>query len=192
MNKVPTREEAYNLLTQYTKSDSLIKHALSVEGVMRYYSKKLNENEDYWGVVGLLHDLDYEMYPNEHCKKVVEILNEKNIDENIINAIVSHGYGICSDVEPQHIMEKILYTTDELTGLVTAAALMRPSKSVMDLEYSSLWKKYKNVKFAAGVDRSIIENGCKMWDADLKEVIEQVILAMREIADTIGLGTCVE
>ena len=189
MGKIPSREEAYQLLTHYTKSESLIKHALSVEGVMRHYAKKLNEDVEYWGVVGLMHDLDYEQYPDQHCKKVVEILEENGIDEGIIKSIVSHGYGICSDVEPDHIMEKVLYTTDELTGLITAAALMRPSKSVMDLEYSSLWKKYKNAKFAAGVDRSIIEKGCQMWDADIKDVIEEVISAMRAIADDIGLGT---
>ncbi|MCL1996004.1 MAG: HDIG domain-containing protein [Defluviitaleaceae bacterium] len=188
MSKIPTREEAYQLLTQYTKSESLIKHALSVEGVMRHYAKKLNEDVEYWGAVALMHDLDYEQYPDQHCKKVVEILEEHGIDSGMIRSIVSHGYNICSDVEPTHIMEKVLYTIDELTGLVTAAALMRPSKSVMDLEYSSLWKKYKNVKFAAGVDRAIIEKGCQMWDADLKEVIEEVIVAMRGIADDIGLG----
>ena len=188
MAKIPTREEALNLLTEYTKSESLIKHALSVEGVMRHYAKLYNEDIEFWGVVGLLHDLDYEKFPEQHCKKVVEILKSQDIDESIIHAVVSHGYGICADVAPEHKMEKVLYTTDELTGLVTAAALLRPSKSVMDLEYSSLWKKYKNPKFAAGVDRNIIERGCEMMDAELKDVINEVILAMREIADDIGLG----
>jgi predicted hydrolase (HD superfamily) len=189
MSKIPTREEAYAILTEYTKTDSLIKHALSVEGVMRYYAKKLGHDVEYWGAVGLLHDLDYEMYPDIHCDKTPELLKNHGVDdEGFIRAILSHAYGMRTDVEPVHIMEKIIYTTDELTGLVTAAALMRPSRSVMDLEYSSLWKKYKNAKFAAGVDRSIIENGCAMWDADLKTVIEDVIQAMREIADSIDLG----
>ena len=181
MSKTPTREEAYGLLTKYTKSESLINHALAVEAVMRHYAEKLNEDIEYWGAIGLMHDLDYEQYPDMHCKKVVEILQQEGVDRAIIKSIVSHGYGICSDVEPTHVMEKVLYTIDELTGLVTAAALMRPSKSVADLEYSSLWKKYKNQKFAAGVDRSIIEAGCKMWNADLKEVIEEVIIAMRKM-----------
>ena len=188
MSKIPTREEAYDLLTQYTKSESLIKHALSVEGVMIHYAKELGEDPHLWGIVGLLHDLDYEMYPDQHCKKVVEILEALDYDPVIIHAIVSHGYKICADVAPTHLMEKVLYTTDELTGLVTAASLMRPSKSVMDLTYSSLWKKYKNAKFAAGVDRKIIEDGCAMWGVELQPVIEEVITAMQGIADSIGLG----
>lgn len=188
MGKIPTREEAYNLLTQYTKSESLIKHALSVEGVMVHFAKKYNEDEHKWGIVGLLHDLDYEMYPEQHCKKVVDILEEKEYDQSIIRGIVSHGYNICSDVKPEHIMEKVLYATDELTGLVTAASLLRPSKSVMDLTYSSLWKKYKNAKFAAGVDREIIKEGCNMLGMELQPVIEEVILAMQSISDSIGLG----
>ena len=189
MSKIPTREEAFAILQEYTKTDSLLKHAIAVEGVMRYYANKLGHDVEFWGAVGLLHDLDYEMYPDIHCDKTPELLANHGVtDETFVRGILSHGYGMRTDVEPIHIMEKIIYTTDELTGLVTAAALMRPSKSVMDLEYSSLWKKYKNPKFAAGVDRSVIENGCAMWDADLKEVITDVILAMREVADDLGLG----
>lgn len=179
MNKIPTREEAYNLLKQYTKSDSLLHHALSVEIVMRHYAKLYNEDVELWGAVGLLHDLDYEMYPELHCKKTKEILNECGIEESFIRSILTHGYEKCTDEEPVHIMEKVLFTIDELTGLVTATALMRPSKSLLDLEYSSLWKKYKNPKFAAGVDRNHIEKGCQMLNEDLKNVIEQVITAMR-------------
>lgn len=187
MGKIPTRDEALEILKEYNDSEALINHGKAVEGVMRHYAAKLGEDVEYWGVVGLLHDLDYEKFPDQHCVKVVEILTQKGIDEKIIRAIASHGYEICADVKPEHIMEKVLYTIDELTGLINAAALMRPSKSVMDLEYKSLWKKYKTANFAAGVDRSIIERGCAMWDADLKEVIEETILGMRAVAHDIGL-----
>jgi len=188
MGKIPTRDEALALYKEYNESDSLTKHALAVEGVMRHYAAKYGEDVEKWGVVGLLHDLDYEKFPDQHCAKSAEILRENDIDEEIIHAVVSHGYGICSDVAPEHIMEKVLYTTDELTGLINAAALMRPSKSVMDLEYKSVIKKYKTPTFAAGVDRSVIEKGCILLDTDLQSVIEEVILAMRSVADDIGLG----
>ena len=188
MGKIPTRDEALALYKTYNESDSLTKHALAVEGVMRHYAEKYGEDVEKWGVVGLLHDLDYEQFPDQHCTKSAEILRENGIDEEIIHAVVSHGYGICSDVAPEHIMEKVLYTTDELTGLINAAALMRPSKSVMDLEYKSVIKKYKTPTFAAGVDRSVIEKGCVLLDTDLQNVIEEVILAMRKVADDIGLG----
>lgn len=188
MGKIPTREEAFEIFKKYNKTDSLTKHALAVEGVMRHFAKILNEDEELWGTVGLLHDLDYEKYPDEHCKKVVEILGEYEVDQSFINSIVSHAYKSCSDVEPKHIMEKVLYTIDELTGLINASVLMRPNKSVMDIEYKSVYKKYKQVSFAAGVDRSIIENGLAMIDMELKYVIEQCILGMREVADSIGLA----
>jgi len=188
MGKIPTRDEALALYKEYNESDSLTKHALAVEGVMRHYAAKYGEDVEKWGVVGLLHDLDYEKFPDQHCAKSAEILRENDIDEEIIHAVVSHGYGICSDVAPEHIMEKVLYTTDELTGLINAAALMRPSKSVMDLAYKSVIKKYKTPTFAAGVDRSVIEKGCILLDTDLQSVIEEVILAMRSVADDIGLG----
>ena len=188
MGKIPTRDEALVLYKTYNESDSLTKHALAVEGVMRHYAEKYGEDVEKWGVVGLLHDLDYEQFPEQHCTKSAEILRENGIDEEIIHAVVSHGYGICSDVAPEHIMEKVLYTTDELTGLINAAALMRPSKSVMDLEYKSVIKKYKTPTFAAGVDRSVIEKGCVLLGTDLQSVIEEVILAMRKVSDDIGLG----
>lgn len=185
---VPTREEAFALLKEYNESDALIKHALAVEGVMRRFARNLDEDEEKWGVIGLLHDLDYEQYPDEHCKKVVELLQARDYPEEYIHAIVSHGYGLCSDVAPEHVMEKVLYTIDELTGLINAAALMRPSKSVMDLEYKSVNKKYKTPSFAAGVDRNVIAQGCEMLGKDLQYVTEETILGMREVADAIGLG----
>ncbi|MCL2852278.1 MAG: HDIG domain-containing protein [Defluviitaleaceae bacterium] len=187
MAKIPTREEAFELLKSYNESEALIKHALAVEGVMRHYAQKYGEDVEKWGVIGLLHDLDYEKFPDQHCRKVVEILRENEIDEEVIRAVASHGYGICSDVKPEHIMELVLYTTDELTGLINAAAIMRPSKSVMDLEYKSVIKKYKSPNFAAGVDRSVIEKGCEMLDTDLQSVIEDVLLGMRSVAKDIGL-----
>ena len=161
MGNQPNREEAMELLKEYTKSEALITHAMTVEGVMRHFSRLLGEDEDKWGVIGLLHDLDYELYPEQHCIKVQEIMRERDMDEDYIHAVASHGYGICCDIEPVHIMEKVLYTIDELTGLITAAAIMRPSKSVMDLELKSVKKKYKSKNFAAGVNREVIESGAK-------------------------------
>ncbi|GAG74712.1 unnamed protein product, partial [marine sediment metagenome] len=156
-SKVPTREEAYQLLTEYNKSDSLIKHALAVEGVMCYFARKRGEDEEKWGVIGLIHDLDYEQFPEEHCHKSEEILKEKGWPEEYIRAVVSHGWGLCSEVEPQTELEKVLYAIDELTGLVVTTALVRPSKSIMDVKVKSVKKKWKGQRFAAGVDRSIIE-----------------------------------
>jgi predicted hydrolase (HD superfamily) len=183
----PTREEAWKLLKEFNQSDSLIKHALCVEGVMRYVARKKGEDEDKWGVIGLVHDLDYERFPDEHCKKTQEILTDRGWPEDYIRAIVSHGWGMCSDVEPESDMEKILYAIDELTGLVTAVALVRPSKSVMDLTPKSVKKKWKDKAFAAGVDRSIIGKGAAMLDVDISELVEDVIVGMREVADEIGL-----
>jgi len=188
MGKIPTRDEAYVLLRQYMSNEALLRHAVAVEGVMRHFAAKKGEDVEFWGAAGLLHDVDYEMYPEQHCVKGGEILREHGIDESFVRAVVSHGWQICADVEPVHVMEKVLYTIDELTGLVNATALMRPSKSVMDLEYKSLWKKYKTPNFAAGVDRGVIERGCEMLGADLKEVIEEVILGMRAVATEIGLA----
>lgn len=185
---IPTEQQAEELLREYNSSPALINHALAVEGVMRHFARKLGEDEEKWGIIGLLHDLDYEKYPDQHCTKSKEILESRNIDPDYVRAIVSHGWGICSDVKPEHIMEKVLFATDELTGLINAAAIMRPSKSVMDLEYKSLWKKYKSPSFAAGVDRSIIEKGAEMLDMKLREIIEETILGMREVADKIGLA----
>ncbi|AEF17934.1 MULTISPECIES: HDIG domain-containing metalloprotein [Thermoanaerobacterium] len=186
-NALINRDEAYKLLKDYNKSESLITHALAVEAVMRHFAELFGEDEEKWGIVGLLHDLDYEMYPNEHCKKVREILKERGWPEEYIHAIESHGWKLCSDVEPVHKMEKVLYTIDELTGLITATALMRPSKSILDLEVKSVKKKWKQKSFAAGVNRDVIEEGAKMLNMDLDKVIEETIIGMRSVADEIGL-----
>jgi putative nucleotidyltransferase with HDIG domain len=185
--KVPTREEAYKLLTKYNKSESLIKHALAVEGVMRYFARKRGEDEEKWGIIGLVHDLDYEMFPEEHCKKSEEILKKEDWPEEYIRAVVSHGWGICYDVEPKTELEKVLYTIDELTGLVVTTALVRPSKSVMDVKVKSVKKKWKDKRFAAGVNRSIIEKGAKMLGMELSDVIADTIVGMQEVAEEIGL-----
>lgn len=185
----PTREEAWQLFCRYNESESLKKHALSVEGVMGHFARLLGEPEvEKWGVVGLLHDLDYERWPEEHCVKAQELLREAGVDEDYIHAVASHGWGLCCDVEPVEQMELVLYTIDELTGLITAAALMRPSRSVMDLELKSVKKKYKDKKFAAGVNRSVIEDGASRLGMDLDEVIWQTVLGMRAVASEIGLG----
>ncbi|MDO5431944.1 HDIG domain-containing metalloprotein [Eubacterium sp.] len=192
MSKSLTRDEALELLKEYNESDALVKHGLAVEGVMRHFARKYGEDEEKWGIVGLLHDLDYEKYPDQHCVKVQEIMQERNIDPEIIRAVASHGYGICVDIEPQSQMEKVLYTIDELTGLVNATAIMRPSKSVLDLETKSVKKKFKSKGFAAGVDREIIKRGCERLEMDLGDVIEEVILGMREVCDAIDLRGDVE
>jgi putative nucleotidyltransferase with HDIG domain len=184
---VPTRDTAIALLREYNKNESLIKHALAVEGVMRYMARKYGKNEDKWGIVGLVHDLDYEMYPDQHCRKSEEILQNHNWPPEYIRAVVSHGWGICTDVAPQTDMEKILYAIDELTGLIVTTALVRPSRSVMDLKAKSVRKKWKDKRFAAGVDRSIIENGARMLGLELNELITDTIMGMREVAEAIGL-----
>jgi len=185
--KVPTREEAFRLLTEYNKNEGLIKHALAVEGVMRYIARKHGDNEEEWGVIGLVHDLDYEQFPEKHCRKSEEILRENNWPEDYIRAVVSHGWGLCSDVEPKSDLEKVLYAIDELTGLVATTALVRPSKSVLDTTAKSVKKKWKDKRFAAGVDRSVIEKGAEMLGVDLTELITDTIMGMREVADDIGL-----
>jgi len=185
--KVPTREEAYKLLIQYNQTDSLIKHALAVEGVMRYFARKRGEDEEKWGIIGLVHDLDYGQFPEEHCRKSEEILRENNWPEEYIRAVVSHGWGICSDVEPQTELEKVLYAIDELTGLVVTTALVRPSKSVLDVKPKSVKKKWKDKRFAAGVDRSIIEKGAQMLGVEIADLITDTIKGMQEVAEEIGL-----
>ena len=185
--KVPTREDAWRILNEYNKSESLIKHALAVEGVLRYFARKLGEDEEMWGVIGLVHDLDYEQFPELHCKKTEEILKENEWPEDYVRAVISHGWGICTDVEPKTQLEKILYTIDELTGLVVTSALVRPSKSVMDIKAKSVKKKWKDKRFAAGVDRSIIEKGAGMLGLDLTELITDTIMGMRDVAEEIGL-----
>jgi len=186
-SKVPTREEAYGLLTQYNKSKNLIKHAFAVEGVMRYIARKKGEDEEKWGAIGLIHDLDYEKYPDKHCYKTEEILRENNWPEEYIRAILSHGWEICTDVEPKTDLEKYLYTIDELTGLVVTTALVRPSKSVLDMKVKSVKKKWNDKRFAAGVNRNIIEKGAQMLGKELSEIIEDTIMGMREVAEEIGL-----
>ena len=186
-SQTPTREEALALLRQYNKNEGLIKHAMAVEGVMRYIARKRGEDEEKWGVVGLIHDLDYEQFPDQHCKKTEEILKENDWPEEYIRAAVSHGWGICTDVKPESDMEKVLYAIDELTGLVVTSALVRPSKSVMDMKTKSVKKKWKQKQFAAGVDRSIIEKGAEMLGVELGELITDTIMGMREVAEEIGL-----
>lgn len=186
-SKVPTREEAYQLLTEYNKSDSLIKHALAVEGVMRYMARKWGEDEEKWGVIGLVHDLDYEKFPEEHCQKSEEILKEKGWPEQYIRAVVSHGWGLRSNVEPQTELEKVLYAIDELTGLVVTTALVHPSKSIMDVKVKSVKKKWKDKRFAAGVNRSVIEQGAQMLGMEMTDLIADTIAGMQEVAEEIGL-----
>ncbi len=185
---IPTREEAFALLKQYNSSERAIRHALAVEAVMRYFARKMDQDEDAWGVVGLIHDVDYEQFPDQHCQKAREILSENGWPEELIRAVVSHGWGLCSDVEPASDMEKVLYAVDELTGLVAATALVRPSKSVMDLTAKSVKKKWKNKSFAAGVDRSVIDKGAGMLGMERSDLITDVIMAMREVAEAIGLA----
>ena len=183
----PTRYLALNLLRRYNKSESLLKHALCVEGVMRYMAKKAGEDEEKWGIIGLIHDLDYEMYPDQHCTMTEKILRENRWPEEYIRAVVSHGWGIVSDIEPVSLLEKTLFAVDELTGLVTTSALVRPSKSVMDMEAKSVRKKWNDKRFAAGVDRSVIEKGAAMLGVSLDELITDSILGMRTVAEEIGL-----
>ena len=183
----PTREQAWELLKQYNQSESLLKHALAVEGVMRYLARKRGEDEEKWGIVGLIHDLDYEKYPDQHCIKTEEILKANNWPEEYIRAVISHGWGLCVDVEPQTEMEKVLYAIDELTGLVVTSALVRPSRSVLDMKAKSVKKKWKDKRFAAGVDRAIIERGAAMLGVEIGDLITDTIMGMREVAEAIGL-----
>jgi putative nucleotidyltransferase with HDIG domain len=188
---VPTREEALALLSKYNDDESHIKHALAVEGAMRHFARKLGGDEDLWGVVGILHDIDWEKTmdePSRHCNLAPELLRQAGVEENVIHAVQSHGYGICTDVEPANDMEKVLFTIDELTGLVITAGLVRPSRSLADLEVKSVKKKWKDKAFARGVDREIIQKGAEMLGMPLEEVIENTILAMRPIEKEIGLG----
>jgi len=180
------REKALELLKEHNKESFHILHGLTLEGVMRYFAKEYGEDENYWGIIGLLHDVDFEEYPEEHCKKCVDILQEAGYSDDVIHSICSHGYGLCSDVEPEKQMEKILFATDELTGLIGAAIKMRPSKSVQDLEVSSLKKKFKDKKFAAGCSREVISKGAEMLGWTLEELFEKTILAMRDCEDRIN------
>ena len=181
------REKAFALLQEYNQNPALVVHGMAVEAIMRHYAAKAGEDVEYWGCVGLLHDVDYERYPEEHCKKAVEILQNAGYDEGFIRAVVSHGYWLVCDVEPQLYMEKVLYTVDEMSGLINAAAILRPSHSVMDLEVKSVKKKFKDKKFAAGVNREVILDGCQRLGAELDEVIAECIAGMRENHEALGL-----
>ncbi|MGN1169951.1 MAG: hydrolase [Acutalibacteraceae bacterium] len=178
---LPTREQAWQLLTEYNKDHFHLKHAVTVEGVMRWFADDLGfgGEADFWALVGLLHDLDFEMYPDEHCIKEQEIMRNLGYDERLIHAVASHGYNLTVDIKPEHTMEKVLYAADELTGLIGAVAIMRPSKSVSDLELKSVKKKFKSAGFAAGCSREVIKNGAEMLGWELDELITKTILAMR-------------
>ena len=177
----PTREQAWEWLKEYTKSEALRRHALTVEAVMRWYAETLGYGEDaeFWATVGLLHDVDFEQWPEEHCRKAPELLAEIGCSEEFVHAVCCHGYGLCSDVEPVHEMEKVLFASDELTGLIGAAALMRPSKSVEDMELSSLKKKFKDKKFAAGCSRDVIRQGAELLGWELDTLLDRTLQAMR-------------
>lgn len=183
-----SREDALKLLQKYNKEPFHIQHGLTVEGVMKWYAHELGygENAEYWGIVGLLHDIDFEQYPEQHCIKAPELLREGGVGEDIIHAVCSHGYGLTVDIKPEHEMEKVLYAVDELTGLIGAAALMRPSKSVQDMEVKSVKKKYKSANFAAGCSREVIQRGADMLEYDLSELIQKTILAMRSCEQEIN------
>jgi putative nucleotidyltransferase with HDIG domain len=184
---IPTREQALDLFKKYNKTESLLKHALAVEGVMRYMAKKFGEDVEKWGLIGLIHDLDYEMYPEQHCKMTKKILEDNNWPAEYIRAVLSHGWGLASDVEPQTTLEKTIFAVDELTGLVATSALVRPSKSVLDMEGRSVKKKWNDKKFAAGVDRTVIEKGAAMLGVNIDDLITDCIMGMRTVASEIGL-----
>ena len=191
MTTTMTRDQAWELLTQYNQDPFHLKHAQVVEAVMRYWAKDMGyapEEVDFWGIVGLLHDLDFEKYPDQHCVKSQEIMREAGVDEAIIHATASHGYDMTgSDIKPEHPMEKVLFTVDELTGLIGAVAIMRPSKSMMDLEVKSVKKKFKTPSFAAGCSRETINQGVEMMGTTLEEVIQKTILALRELEQEKGI-----
>lgn len=191
MKTAITREQALELLKKYNKEPFHILHALTVEGVMRYFAENLGykDDADYWATVGLLHDIDFELYPSEHCKKAPELLKEGGAGEDMIYSVCCHGYGICTDLQPKHEMEKILFACDELTGLIGAAARMRPSKSVQDMELSSLKKKFKDKKFAAGCSRDIIKQGAEMLGWDLDKLLQSTIDAMRSCEKSVAEQT---
>jgi putative nucleotidyltransferase with HDIG domain len=184
---IPTREHALELFKEYNKSESLYRHALSVEAVMRHMAGKAGEDEEKWGVIGLIHDLDYELYPDQHCIMTKKILTERGWPDDYIRAVLSHGWGLATDIEPLSDLEKTIYAMDELTGLVTTSALVRPSRSILDMEARSVKKKWNDKKFAAGVDRSVIEKGAAMLGVSLDDLITDCIMGMREVAEEIGL-----
>ena len=187
MEKLPSRNEAFDLLCQYNKQESLIRHGLAVEAVMRYFAEQYGEDVEKWGVIGLCHDLDYEQFPDQHCIMTRKILEAENWHETYIRAIVSHGWGICSNVEPLERMEKILFATDELTGLITACVYVRPSKSILDLTTKSVMKKWNTRAFAAGANREVIAKGAEMLGSTVEALVQETILAMQSAAEIIGL-----
>lgn len=186
MKTAITRSQALALLQKYNQEPFHILHGLTVEGVMRYFAQEIGEDPDFWGIVGLLHDVDFEQWPEKHCLEAPRLLAEINAEPEMVHAICSHGYGICCDVEPTEQMEKILFATDELTGLIGAAAKMRPSKSVCDMEVSSLKKKFKDKKFAAGCSRDVIRQGAERLGWTIEELMEKTILAMRSCEETVN------
>lgn len=183
----PTYEEALNLFLKYNKNQSLINHGKSVEAVMRYFARLYGEDEEKWGIIGLVHDLDYEQFPERHCQVTEEILRKEGWDDEYIRAVLSHAWGICTDVSPESLLEKTLYAIDELTGLINACVLVRPSKSILDLEVKSVKKKWKEKSFAAGANREIILKGAEMLGMSLDELIENTIKGMKEKAKDLGL-----
>jgi predicted hydrolase (HD superfamily) len=184
---IPNREEALELLKKYNKSESLVKHALAVEGVMKHFASHYAEDVDKWSIIGLIHDLDYEQFPDQHCRMTEKILRENNWPEDYIYSVISHGWGICSDSEPVLFMEKVLFTIDELTGLIAASALMRPSKSVLDMQLKSIKKKWKTRSFAAGVDRELVEKGAEMLGMEMDTIMTMTLEGMCSVAEEIGL-----
>ena len=184
---VPTRSDAFELLKKYNKNERLIKHALAAEAVMSHFAVLYGEDPEKWGIIGLIHDLDYEKYADQHCKMTEKILEDEGWPRDYINSVLSHAWGICSDVEPIHIMEKVLYTIDELTGLIVACVLVRPSKSILELKTKSVKKKWNVKHFAAGANREVIEKGVQMLNKDLDYIIQETIAGMQKIAEQLGL-----
>ena len=184
---IPTRPEAFELLKKYNKSESLIKHALAVEAVMRHFAVLYNEDPEKWGIIGLIHDLDYEKYADRHCQMTEKILEDEGWPPDYIRSVLSHAWGICSDIEPMHPMEKMLYTIDELTGLIVACVLVRPSRSIMDLQLKSVKKKWNVKQFAAGANREVIEKGAQMLGKDIDYIIQETITGMQKVAEELGL-----
>ncbi|MCP3939887.1 MAG: HDIG domain-containing protein [Desulfobacteraceae bacterium] len=184
---IPTRKDAMELLKKYNKKDGLIRHALAVESVMEHFANIFGEDAQKWKVIGLVHDLDYEMYPDQHCVKCIELFEAHDWPEEYIRAVTSHGWGICTDVKPETPLEKTLYAVDELTGLVASTAIVRPSKSILDIKVKSVKKKFKDKSFAAGVDRQVIKKGAQLLNMEVSELITQVILGMQPVAEKIGL-----
>lgn len=187
MEKFPSRKEAFELLCEYNKQESLVRHGLAVEAVMRFFAEKTDEDVEKWGIIGLCHDLDYEQFPDQHCTMTRKILEEQGWPEAYIRAIVSHGWGICSDVEPIEYLEKVLFATDELTGLITACVYVRPSKSILDLTAKSVMKKWNTRAFAAGANRDVISKGAGMLGMKVEDLVDETILAMQKRAEIIGL-----